>query len=108
MNDIVEKLRSSASGLGSEDPHKYIARGITAGDCLDAANLIEHGATLEVGIIAMHSVSGCWLQPDSSWALECACGAWFREETKGEARFAWAGHVRDKARAALPSHQGAN
>lgn len=38
---IVEKLRRASAGLYTENPHDYIARGISAGDALEAADHIE-------------------------------------------------------------------
>lgn len=39
--ELKERLRRSTLGLGSEDPAKYMARFVTAADCVEAADRIE-------------------------------------------------------------------
>lgn len=40
-DDIVERLAPAGVGLCSEDPYQYMARHISAGDCIEAAGEIE-------------------------------------------------------------------
>ena len=44
MADLVEqitKLRLSTVGLSGKDPHDYVPRNVSAGDCLEIADALE-------------------------------------------------------------------
>lgn len=47
---LIKRLRASTRGLGSEDPYAYMARGVSAGDCLEAVREIE---TLRAQVAAL-------------------------------------------------------
>jgi hypothetical protein len=41
MKELIERLRKAAIGLGSENPRDYIPRGVSAGDCIEAADALQ-------------------------------------------------------------------
>lgn len=54
LDEIEARLRGAVFGLGSEDPYRYFARGVSAGDCIQAADAIrtlrERNAALVEGL----------------------------------------------------------
>lgn len=49
--------------------------------------------------LAMHFPTGCWRQPDSSYAGRCTCGHTFHAATYAGAKGAWAEHAAPDAAA---------
>jgi len=41
LAELETLFRNAALGLGSEDPYSYMARGVSAGHCLEAADAIH-------------------------------------------------------------------
>lgn len=52
--------------------------------------------------LAMHFPTGCWQQPDSSYAGQCTCGHTFHAATYASAKNAWAKHAAPDAAAIRP------
>jgi len=77
MTPLLEKLERSAAGLCTENPHDYMARGISAGDCLEAAALIRELVKalrkIRLAYYAAHIAHGH--DPEESAALNAATAA---------------------------------
>lgn len=54
MNDLVERLRGAASGLCSEDAGNYIPRGVSAADCVQAAEALERAREALTELLSGH------------------------------------------------------